>query len=286
MQSLSGERSRLGGERSRLSDTFATARGAGRAALVGYLPAGFPSVAGGVSAMRAMVEAGVDIVEVGLPYSDPTIDGPVIQAAANAALSRGVTTREVLATVEAVAATGAPVLVMSYWNPVERYGVTAFARDLAAAGGAGTITPDLPPEEAEPWLAAAAAVGLDPVFLVAPSSSDARIARIAQVSRGFIYAASLMGVTGARSVVGAQAAGLVSRVRAVSDTAVCVGVGVSTPTQAAEVAGFADGVIVGSALVKVLVDADRAGDDPDTAAAAVGRLAAALATGVGRDAAG
>ncbi len=286
MQSLSGERSRLGGERSRLSDTFATARGAGRAALVGYLPAGFPSVAGGVSAMRAMVEAGVDIVEVGLPYSDPTIDGPVIQAAANAALSRGVTTREVLATVEAVAATGAPVLVMSYWNPVERYGVTAFARDLAAAGGAGTITPDLPPEEAEPWLAATAAVGLDPVFLVAPSSSDARIARIAQVSRGFIYAASLMGVTGARSVVGAQAAGLVSRVRAVSDTAVCVGVGVSTPTQAAEVAGFADGVIVGSALVKVLVDADRAGDDPDTAAAAVGRLAAALATGVGRDAAG
>ncbi len=286
MQSLSGERSRLGGERSRLSDTFATARGAGRAALVGYLPAGFPSVAGGVSAMRAMVEAGVDIVEVGLPYSDPTIDGPVIQAAANAALSRGVTTREVLATVEAVAATGAPVLVMSYWNPVERYGVTAFARDLAAAGGAGTITPDLPPEEAEPWLAATAAVGLDPVFLVAPSSSDARIARIAQVSRGFIYAASLMGVTGARSVVGAQAAGLVSRVRAVSDTAVCVGVGVGTPTQAAEVAGFADGVIVGSALVKVLVDADRAGDDPDTAAAAVGRLAAALATGVGRDAAG
>ncbi|WP_322768880.1 tryptophan synthase subunit alpha [Frankia sp. Cr1] len=286
MQSLSGERSRLGGERSRLSDTFATARGAGRAALVGYLPAGFPSVAGGVSAMRAMVEAGVDIVEVGLPYSDPTIDGPVIQAAANAALSRGVTTREVLATVEAVAATGAPVLVMSYWNPVERYGVTAFARDLAAAGGAGTITPDLPPEEAEPWLAAAAAVGLDPVFLVAPSSSDARIARIAQVSRGFIYAASLMGVTGARSVVGAQAPGLVSRVRAVSDTAVCVGVGVSTPTQAAEVAGFADGVIVGSALVKVLMDADRAGDDPDTAAAAVGRLAAALATGVGRDTAG
>ncbi|WP_322779860.1 tryptophan synthase subunit alpha [Frankia sp. Cas4] len=265
---------------------FATARGAGRAALVGYLPAGFPSVAGGVSAMRAMVEAGVDIVEVGLPYSDPTMDGPVIQAAADAALSRGVTTREVLATVEAVAATGAPVLVMSYWNPVERYGVTAFARDLAAAGGAGTITPDLPPEEAEPWLAATAAVGLDPVFLVAPSSSDARIARIAQVSRGFIYAASLMGVTGARSVVGAQAAGLVSRVRAVSDTAVCVGVGVSTPTQAAEVAGFADGVIVGSALVKVLVDADRAGDDPDTAAAAVGRLAAALATGVGRDAAG
>ncbi|WP_322760251.1 tryptophan synthase subunit alpha [Frankia sp. Cr2] len=286
MQSLSGERSRLGGERSRLSDTFATAREAGRAALIGYLPAGFPSVAGGVSAMRAMVEAGVDIVEVGLPYSDPTMDGPVIQAAADAALSRGVTTREVLATVEAVAATGAPVLVMSYWNPVERYGVTAFARDLAAAGGAGTITPDLPPEEADPWLAAAAAVGLDPVFLVAPSSSDARIARIAQVSRGFIYAASLMGVTGARSAVGAQAAGLVSRVRAVSDTAVCVGVGVSTPTQAAEVAGFADGVIVGSALVNVLVDADRAGDDPDTAAAAVGRLVAALATGVGRDAAG
>ncbi len=256
------------------------AREAARAALIGYLPAGFPSVDGGISAMLAMVEAGVEIVEIGLPYSDPTMDGPVIQAAAGAALSRGVTTRDVLRTVEAVAATGVPTLVMSYWNPVERYGVTAFARDLAAAGGAGTITPDLPPEEAEPLLAATAEVGLDPVFLVAPSSSDARIARVAEVSRGFIYAASLMGVTGARSTLGAQAAGLVSRVRAISDTPVGVGVGVGTPAQAAEVAGFADGVIVGSALVSALVDADRAGDDPGAAAAAVRGTVAALATGV------
>ncbi|WP_374581709.1 tryptophan synthase subunit alpha [Frankia sp. CiP3] len=285
MQSFAGDRGRSGdqrrpGERDRLSHTFVLAREAARAALIGYLPAGFPSVDGGISAMLALVEAGVEIVEIGLPYSDPTMDGPVIQAATGAALSRGVTTRDVLRTVEAVAATGVPTLVMSYWNPVERYGVTAFARDLAAAGGAGTITPDLPPEEAEPLLAATAEAGLDPVFLVAPSSSDARIARVAEVSRGFIYAASLMGVTGARSTLGAQAAGLVSRVRAISDTPVGVGVGVSTPAQAAEVAGFADGVIVGSALVSALADADRAGDDPAAAAAAVRRTVAALATGV------
>jgi tryptophan synthase alpha chain len=271
---------------SRLGRTFVTAREQGRAALIGYLPAGFPSVTGGIAAMRAMVEAGVDVVEVGLPYSDPTMDGPVIQAAADAALSRGATTRDVLRTVEAVAATGVPTLVMSYWNPVERYGISAFARDLAAAGGTGAITPDLPPEEADPWLAATAAVGLDPVFLVAPSSSDARIARVAQVSRGFIYAASLMGVTGARSAVSAQAAGLVSRVRAVSDTPVGVGLGVSTPGQAAAVAAFADGVIVGSALVSALLDADHTADGPDTAVMAVRHLAAALAAGLRRDAAG
>ncbi|WP_131747228.1 tryptophan synthase subunit alpha [Frankia sp. Cppng1_Ct_nod] len=264
----------------RLSQVFARARGEGRAVLVGYLPAGFPSVTGGIAAMRAMVEAGVDVVEVGLPYSDPTIDGPVIQAAADAALRRGVTTRDVLRTVAAVAETGAPALVMTYWNPVERYGVEAFARDLAAAGGAGAITPDLPPEEAGPWLDAATHAGLDPVFLVAPSSTDVRIAAVAEVGRGFIYAASLMGVTGTRAAVGERAAGLVGRVRAITDTAVAVGLGVSTPAQAAEVAGFADGVIVGSALVRVLVDSDRAGEDADAGVAALRRVAAGLASGV------
>ena len=191
----------------RLDETFATARGEDRSVLVGYLPAGFPSVAGAITAMRAMVAAGVDVVEVGMPYSDPTMDGPVIQTAADAALRRGVTTRDVLATVEAVADTGAPVVVMTYWNPVERYGLEAFAADLAAAGGAGAITPDLPPEEAGPWLAAAGKVSLDPVFLVAPSSTEARLRLVTAVSRGFVYAASLMGVTGARTSVGEAADG-------------------------------------------------------------------------------
>ncbi|WP_235486019.1 tryptophan synthase subunit alpha, partial [Frankia sp. AvcI1] len=235
---------------SRLDERFTAAREEGRSLLVGYLPAGYPTVDGAVAAMRAMVAAGVDVVEVGLPYSDPTMDGPVIQDAADAALRGGVTTVDVLRTVEAVAATGAPTVVMTYWNPIDRYGPARFAADLAAAGGAGTITPDLPPEEADPWLAASAEHGLDPVFLVAPSSSDARIRRVTGISRGFVYAASLMGVTGTRAAVGSQAADLVARVRATTELPVAVGLGVSTGAQAAEVAGFADGVIVGSALVK------------------------------------
>jgi tryptophan synthase alpha subunit len=179
---------------SALSAAFSAGRDEGRALLVGYLPAGFAAP----SAFAAMVDAGVDVVEVGLPYSDPLMDGPTIQAAVQRALDAGTHTRDVLATVEAVAATGAPTLVMTYWNPVERYGVAAFARDLAAAGGAGVITPDLIPEEAGPWLEAVRANDLDPVFLVAPSSSDARIRGVAEASSGFIYAASTMGVTGAR----------------------------------------------------------------------------------------
>jgi tryptophan synthase alpha chain len=251
---------------SRLSAAFTDA---GRPLLIGYLPAGFPSFDGAVAAFRAMVQAGVDVVEVGLPYSDPLMDGPTIQRAAEAALAGGTTPRDVLRTVEAVAATGVPTLVMTYWNPVERYGVDRFARDLAAAGGAGVITPDVVPEESAPWLAATAAAGLDSVFLVAPSSTDARIAAIAEVTRGFVYAASTMGVTGARTAVADTAAALVARVRAATSLPVAVGLGVSTRSQAAEVAGYADGVIVGSAFVRRLLD----GDDPAP-------LAAELAAGV------
>lgn len=251
---------------SRLSAAFA---GAGRPLLIGYLPAGFPSYDGAVQALLGMVGAGVDVVEVGLPYSDPLMDGPTIQQAAEAALAGGITPRDVLATVEAVAGTGVPTLVMTYWNPVERYGVDRFARDLAAAGGAGVITPDVVPEEAGPWLAATAAAGLDPVFLVAPSSTDARIRAIAAVTRGFVYAASTMGVTGARDAVAGTAATLVTRVRAATAVPVAVGLGVSTGRQAAEVAGYADGVIVGSAFVRRLLD----GGDPAP-------LAAELAAGV------
>ncbi|MBX6387434.1 MAG: tryptophan synthase subunit alpha [Frankia sp.] len=268
--------------RGRIAEVFAQARAEGRAALIGYLPAGFPTVPTGIEAMRTMVAAGVDIVEVGLPYSDPTMDGPVIQDAADAALRGGVTTADVLRTVEAVAETGAPALVMTYWNPVERYGVERFAADLAAAGGAGTITPDLPPEEAAPWLAAADKHGLDSVFLVAPSSTDARIRLVTSIASGFVYAASLMGVTGARESVGAAAAGLVRRVRQATDLPVAVGLGVRDGEQAATVAGFADGVIVGSALVARLLAAVRSGAGDEAALAGLRELAADLAAGVRR----
>jgi tryptophan synthase alpha chain len=256
-----------------LPETFAAARAEGRGVLVGYLPAGGASV----PALTAMVEAGVDVVEVGWPYSDPVLDGPVIQQAVEAALAAGIAPADVLRTVEAVARTGVPVLVMTYWNPVEQYGVDRFAADLAAAGGAGMITPDLIPEEAGPWLAAADKQSLDPVFLVAPSSTDERVARIAGLCRGFVYATSVMGVTGARERTSAAAPGLVARVRAATDLPVGVGLGVSNGDQAAEVAGYADAVIVGSAFVRAVLDAG-----PDGAPAAAAGLAADLAAGVRR----
>ena len=235
-----------------VATAFARARDEGRAALMGYLPAGFPTVAGAIEAMRAMVEAGVDIVEVGFPYSDPVMDGPTIQAASDAALRGGVRSADVLKTVAAVAETGAPVLVMSYWNVIERYGVAAFARDLAAAGGAGLITPDLIPDEADDWLAASDDLGLDRVFLVAPSSTDRRLAMTAAACSGFVYATSVMGVTGARAQTSDAAPALVARTKAVTDKPVAVGLGVSDGDQAAAVAAYADGVIVGSALVRCL----------------------------------
>ena len=261
---------------SRMSEVLAAARAENRAALIGYLPAGFPTVQGGIDACRAMIEGGVDIVEVGLPYSDPQMDGPVIQRAVERALASGTNTLDVLRTVEGVAQTGAPTLVMTYWNPVERYGVERFAKEFADAGGAGLITPDLIPEEAEPWLTASDAHGLDRVFLVAQSSTDERIALTTRTCKGFVYAASLMGVTGTRDAVNSEARHLVERTRAATTIPICVGLGVSNAKQAAEVAGFADGVIVGSAFVRRLLEA------PDEAAglAAVRELAEQLAEGV------
>jgi tryptophan synthase alpha chain len=257
---------------------FRRARAEGRAALVGYLPAGYPTVDGAVRALEAMVESGVDIVEVGLPYSDPLMDGPTIQQAVESALRSGTTTRDVLRTVEQVASSGTAVLVMSYWNPIERYGPERFARDLASVGGAGVITPDLIPDEADAWLPAAREQELDSVFLVAPSSTEERIALTVAACRGFVYAASTMGVTGTRAAVGTAAATLVARTRRVTDLPVAVGLGVSSGDQAAEVAAFADGVIVGSAFVRLLLDAA----DEASGVKAVANLAAELADGVRR----
>ena len=238
-----------------VADTLARTRSEGRAALVAYLPVGFPDVETSVEAMRVMVRAGADVVEVGVPYSDPLMDGPVIQHAVDAALHAGTRTRDTFTAVRAVADEGAAPLVMTYWNVVDHYGVARFADELAAAGGTGLITPDLIPDEAQEWLAAAEERDLDRVFLVAPSSTDARLRSTLEACRGFVYAASTMGVTGARAAVGEGARALVDRVRAVTDLPVCVGLGVSTGRQAAEVAAFADGVIVGSALVRCLADA-------------------------------
>jgi tryptophan synthase alpha chain len=261
-----------------LSDLFERTRAEGRAALIGYLPAGYPSVDGAIAAMRAMVDGGVDAVEVGLPYSDPLLDGPTIQEAVDAALTSGVSTPDVLRTVSEVAATGVPTVVMSYWNPIERFGVAEFASGLAAAGGSGAVTADITPEEAGAWVAAARDHGLDRIFLVAPSSTDERLALTADSASGFVYAAAVMGVTGARSEVGAQAAELVARTRQVTELPVCVGLGVSTGEQAEQVAGFADGVIVGSAFVRRLLDAA----DLTAGVAAVRALAAELSAGVRR----
>jgi tryptophan synthase alpha chain len=255
---------------------LAKAREQGRAALVGYLPVGFPDVQGSIDAMVAMVEAGVDIIEIGVPYTDPLMDGPVIQHAADVALKGGTRLKDLFTAVQAVANTGAPALVMSYWNPVLRYGVDRFAHDLAKAGGAGLITPDLIPDEGAEWIAAAELNDLDRVFLVAPSSTSQRLRSTTSACRGFVYAASTMGVTGARRTVGDTAEVLVTRTRLMTDTPICVGLGVSTGAQAAQVAAFADGVIVGSALVRCLADAGSR----EEGLAAVRKLSAELAAGV------
>jgi len=240
---------------SALADCIGKAKAEGRAALIAYVPVGYPTVDDSIAAMVAAVEAGADAIEVGVPYSDPGIDGPVIQEAVDVAVRAGVGMPDVLRAVTAVAGAGAVPVVMSYWNPIERYGVQRFAADLAAAGGAGAITPDLIPEEAGEWLAASDEHGLDRVFLVAPSSTDARLRSTAAASRGFVYAASTMGVTGTRATVSDAARTLVGRTReARPDIALCVGLGVSNGSQAAEIAAFADGVIVGSAYVRELLD--------------------------------
>ena len=259
----------------RLAQRIAAAKAEGRAALIGYLPVGYPDVDASIAAMVAMVEAGADAIEIGVPYSDPGIDGPVIQEAVEVAVRAGVGIRDVLRAVEAVAGAGAVPVVMTYWNPIERYGVERFATDLAAAGGAGLITPDLIPDEAGAWIAAAERADLDRVFLVAPSSTDARLRSTTAASRGFVYVASTMGVTGARATVSDAARTLVARTReARPDIALCVGLGVSNGAQAAEIAGFADGVIVGSAYVREMLEG-RGADG-------VRALTADLAAGVRR----
>lgn len=239
---------------SRLGETFATCRAENRSALIGYFPVGYPDLSTSLQTLETMVSSGCDIVEIGIPYSDPVMDGPTIAKAAVHALAGGTRVRDVFAAAEAVAAAGAAPVVMSYWNLILKYGVDAFSRDLASAGGVGVITPDLIPDEGAEWHAASDAHDLDRIYLVAPSSTPERLAMTVDSCRGFVYAASTMGVTGARSSVSNMAPDLCARVREHSDIPVGVGLGVRNGDQAAEIGAYADGVIVGSAIVSAAGD--------------------------------
>lgn len=255
-----------------VAELFARTRAENRAAFVGYLPAGYPTLPQSAGWFDALVDGGADAVEVGLPFSDPVLDGATIATAQRAALAAGFRTRDVFALVERVADRGAVPIVMSYVNPLLAYGLDAFARDLAAAGGAGVITPDLIVDEAAPWLAAAREHDIAPIFLVAPSSTDERMAATTAACCGFVYAASVMGTTGARDAVSDAAPELVTRCRRHTDLPVGVGLGVRNGAQAGQIAAYADGVIVGSALV-------AAGHD---GLSALSGLAADLRAGVAR----
>ncbi len=244
----------------RIADTFARLAHRGRKALVPFIEAGDPQPTTTVPLMHALVEAGADLIELGVPFSDPMADGPVIQAACERALRNGVALREVLEMVREFRTRDAvtPVVLMGYLNPLEAMGYERFARAAAAAGVDGALTVDLPPEEAEPLLAALRAHGLDAIFLLAPTSSATRIERIARVASGFIYYVSLRGVTGAGHLDLAEVERKLAAIRRVTRLPIGVGFGISGPQSAARVAAFADAVIVGSALVGRM--AETAGD--------------------------
>lgn len=226
-------------------------RKSGRGTLVGYFPAGYPTVDDSVAALVAMAKNGCDVLEVGVPYSDPVMDGLVIQQATEKALENGfrlAQTFEVIRKVREQVQT--PMLVMSYWNPVLRFGVETFADSLVEAGAQGMITPDLIPDEGQRWLEAARARDLDHVFLVAPSSSDQRVTANSAASQGFVYSVSTMGITGERANLDLIARQVVGKVKAMGSVPTCVGVGISTAEQVREVNSYADGAIVGTAFVK------------------------------------
>lgn len=236
-----------------VSETIAERNAQGRSALIGYLPLGFPDLRGSIEAALAILDGGIDAIELGLPYSDPVMDGPIIQAATRHALAGGTRTADVFEAVNAIRArVDAPVLAMAYINPIEQYGIERFAADLAAAGGSGLVTPDLTPDNASEWIDASNRHSLERVFLAAPSSTTARIERVAQATNGFVYASSTMGVTGTRQHLNTAAEQLVEQIREAHQGKVCVGIGISTPEHVTDVARYADGAIVGSVLVRTL----------------------------------
>ncbi len=245
---------------SRVAAAIDAAHAEGRGAFVGYLPLGFPDLETSIEAAVALAESGADVLELGPPYSDPVMDGVVIQEATQVALAAGFRLRDTFTAVRAIAArVDIPILVMTYWNPVLQYGVDRFADELAAAGGAGLITPDITPDAAPDWLAASERTGLDRVFLAAPTSTDERLRMIVEASTGFVYTVSTMGITGERTELDAAARTLVGRLRELGAVHACVGIGISTPDQVAGVVDYADGAIVGTALVRALRDGGVAG---------------------------
>ena len=255
------------------------AKSENRAALIAYLPAGFPTIDGSIAIMQEMLNSGVDLVEIGVPYSDPLMDGPIIQQAVEVALHNKTGINEVMHIVKEVSKSGKPVLTMSYWSPIEKWGIDKFAKQMNQSGGVGVITPDLPPDESAAWITATDENEIDRVFVVAPSSSDERLKLVTNKVTGFVYAASLMGVTGTRSEVSSRAAELVNRVRKHTQLPIAVGLGVSNSEQAHEVAQFADGVIVGSAFVNVILEQPNLKDS----IAAVAQLCKDFARGVHKD---
>ncbi|MFG6445715.1 tryptophan synthase subunit alpha [Microbacterium sp. P06] len=240
---------------SRVAAAIDAAHANGRGVFVGYLPAGFPDIETSIEAAVALAENGADILEIGPPYSDPVMDGPIIQEATQVALAAGFRLRDLFTVIrEVTRRVDVPVLVMTYWNPVLQFGVDRFADELLAAGGAGLITPDITPDMAQEWIAASERTGLDRVFLAAPTSSEERLELIARSSTGFVYTVSTMGITGERTELDAAARTLVGRLRAHGAERACVGIGISTADQISGVLEYADGAIVGTALVRALRD--------------------------------
>lgn len=240
---------------SRVEQALQKAQDAGRGALIGYLPVGFPDLQTSIRAALTLAENGVDVIELGPPYSDPVMDGVIIQEATQAALAAGFRMRDLFTAVrEITAATDVPVVVMTYWNPVLQYGIDRFADDLLAAGGAGLITPDITPEAAGEWIAASERTGLDRIFLAAPTSTDERLDLVASSSTGFVYTVSTMGITGERAALDQAARTLVGRLRERGAVRACVGIGISSAEHVAGVVDYADGAIVGTALVRALRD--------------------------------
>jgi tryptophan synthase alpha chain len=238
---------------SRIASTFRRLGKTNEAALIPYVTVGYPSLDLTRHILPIIARQGADLIELGIPFSDPLADGATVQRASHAALEAGVTVADCMSVAaEARRSNEVPLLFMSYYNPIHRYGLDRFAQDAAASGVDGLIIPDLPPEEASAIKAACDAVGIDLIFLVAPTSTDERISRVVEMASGFIYCVSLVGVTGARSELGASVGELIERVRKYTDLPLVVGFGISKPEQVEQVASIADGAVVGSALVNLI----------------------------------
>lgn len=261
-----------------IAQAFARAKQEKRAAFIPFVTGGLPDAQGFARLLLGLEQAGADIIEVGLPFSDPMTDGPVIQESSQLALDRGVTPGSLLAALaELSPKLQTPIVIMSYYNPILHMGLEEFARRAAAAGARGLIIPDLPPEEAKPWDAAANAADLDTIFLATPTTDDQRLPLVLAQCRGFLYYVSMTGVTGAALEVGGPLLERLAQVRAASPLPVAVGFGVGTPEQAAALAQDADGVIVGSAIVRRMLTAADASAGVDAALDLAGQLARAIA---------